>query len=113
MDRADDRPGGRVRRLSAVPQHRADAYRVRPAAAKLANVALWWSALPTEEQEDQRNVDRFVESTEAVLAAENAAWLQEMEQALGDLRDRQVTEDADRSTGSGRTKPAAPGRMAE
>jgi hypothetical protein len=59
------------------------------AAAELDNVILWWSSLSTGERADQVNIDRLVDSTENVLAAENSAWLQQMENVLEGLRERQ------------------------
>jgi hypothetical protein len=60
------------------------------AAAELDNVVLWWSSLSAEERADQVNIDLLVNATETVLAAENAAWLQQMENVLVGLREQQT-----------------------
>ena len=60
------------------------------AAAELDNVILWWSSLSAEERADQVNIDLLVDATETVLAAENAAWLQQMENVLVGLREQQA-----------------------
>lgn len=65
------------------------------AANQLANVDLWWSALTTEEARDPRNLDRLVESTEAILTTENRAWRQQMEEALQDIMRRQFPDGGD------------------
>jgi hypothetical protein len=59
------------------------------AETELANVEGWWNALPPEEQAQARNIDRLVNETESVLAAENASWVQQMKNALAELRTKQ------------------------
>ena len=67
------------------------------AAAELDNVILWWSSLSAEERADQVNIDLLVDATETVLAAENAAWLQQMENVLVGLREQQAKASASMS----------------
>jgi hypothetical protein len=56
------------------------------AATDLTNAQAWWMALPAEEQADQRNIDGLVEHTESVLESELDGWVQQMKDALADLR---------------------------
>ena len=56
------------------------------AATDLTNAQAWWTALPAEEQADQRNIDGLVEHTESVLESELDGWVQQMKDALADLR---------------------------
>jgi hypothetical protein len=81
----------------------------------LDNVKSWWTALPAEEQAKQANVDTLVKHTEDVLQSELDGWVQQMQNALAELRKDQVkapeTNDtngtvADNAPGS---KPAASG----
>jgi SLOG in TRPM, prokaryote/SMODS and SLOG-associating 2TM effector domain 1/Protein of unknown function (DUF4231) len=77
------------------------------AAAELDNVILWWSSLSTGERVDQVNIDRLVDSTENVLAAENSSWLQQMENVLEGLRERQRKENVARVGETQNGEPAA------
>jgi hypothetical protein len=52
------------------------------AAFELTNIATWWSALSAAERRDARYFETLVASTEAILAAEHAAWLQQTEDAI-------------------------------
>lgn len=65
------------------------------AASNLDNVKSWWSALPAEEQAKQTAVDTLVDQTERVLQAEVDGWVQQMQNALAELRkgQPQTTED--------------------
>jgi hypothetical protein len=54
----------------------------------LANVKGWWLALSAEEQSQQENIDSLVEHTEQVLEAELSGWVQQMQNALAELRRR-------------------------
>ncbi|MCW3107373.1 MAG: hypothetical protein JWQ09_1879 [Segetibacter sp.] len=55
----------------------------------LSNVKGWWNALSAEEQADQKNIDSLVEHTEQVLQSELDGWIQQMQNALAELRDSQ------------------------
>ncbi len=56
------------------------------AATDLANVKAWWNALSAEEQSLPQNIDSLVEHTEQVLQSEMDGWVQEMQNALAELR---------------------------
>ena len=56
------------------------------AATDLANVKAWWNALSAEEQARQENIDSLVEHTEQVLQTELDGWVQQMQNALAELR---------------------------
>ena len=60
------------------------------AATDLVNVQGWWTALPLEERANQQNVDKLVEYTEKILASELTGWVQEMRDALAELRTQQA-----------------------
>ena len=52
----------------------------------LDNVKSWWTALPAAEQAKQENVDTLVDHTEQVLQSELDGWVQQMQNALAELR---------------------------
>lgn len=56
------------------------------AATDLENVKSWWTALPAEEQAKQKNVTTLVDHTEHVLQSELDGWVQQMQNALAELR---------------------------
>ncbi len=56
------------------------------AATDLLNVRNWWNALSAEEQARQINIDSLVEHTEQVLQSELDGWIQQMQNALAELR---------------------------
>jgi hypothetical protein len=56
------------------------------AATDLSNVKTWWEALSAEEQSLQENIDSLVEHTEQVLQSELDGWVQQMQDALAELR---------------------------
>ena len=58
-------------------------------ATDLTNVKGWWNALSAEEQANQKNIDSLVEHTEQVLQSELDGWIQQMQNALAELRDSQ------------------------
>lgn len=82
----------------------------------LSNVKAWWNALSAEEQADQKNIDSLVEHTEQVLQSELDGWIQQMQNALAELRDSQKKyekstkeEDATKASPDGEfSKSAAP-----
>lgn len=56
------------------------------AATNLSNVRAWWDALPAHAQANQVNIDSLVEHTEQVLQFELDGWIQQMQNALAELR---------------------------
>ncbi|MGH9933196.1 MAG: DUF4231 domain-containing protein, partial [Pyrinomonadaceae bacterium] len=56
----------------------------------LENVRSWWTALPGEDQAKQENVDTLVKHTEDVLQSETDGWVQQMQNALAELRKDQA-----------------------
>ena len=60
-------------------------------ATDLANVKSWWKALPPEEQAKQANIDILVDHTEQVLQSELDGWVQQMQNALAEMRKGQPT----------------------
>lgn len=68
------------------------------AATDFANVKAWWVALSAEEQSRQENIDSLVEHTEQVLESELDGWVQQMQNALAELRKDQepATEDKEK-----------------
>ena len=59
-------------------------------ATDLANVKAWWNALSAADQSQQKNIDSLVEHTEQVLQFELDGWVQQMQNALAELRKDQV-----------------------
>jgi hypothetical protein len=60
------------------------------AATDLANVRAWWLALSAEEQAEQQNIDSLVDHTEQVLQSELDGWVQQMQNSLAELREKQA-----------------------
>ena len=58
-------------------------------ATDLENVKSWWTALTADEQAKQENVTALVNHTEQVLESELDGWVQQMQDALANLRDSQ------------------------
>jgi len=67
--------------------------RYNQTATDLANVERWWMALSAEEQADPANIDKLVGQTEATLYSEHAAWVQDMQDAMAELRAEQTNEE--------------------
>ncbi len=61
------------------------------AATDLENVRAWWNALSAEQQASQVNIDSLVAHTEQVLQSELDGWIQQMQNALAELRKDQGT----------------------
>lgn len=59
-------------------------------ATDLANVRGWWTALPAEKHEE--NLDNLVAYTEKIIRSELTGWVQEMQDALAELRAEQSGE---------------------
>ena len=62
------------------------------AATDLANVKAWWTALSYKEKADPKNTDMLVGNAEKILQSELLGWVQQMEDALAELRAQQVRE---------------------
>lgn len=76
-------------------------------ATDLANVKTWWNALSAQEQALQRNIDSLVEHTEQVLQSELDGWVQQMQNALAELRKGHEPA-PEREEGRERKSPAPP-----
>ena len=57
----------------------------------LANIKGWWNALSFQDQQLQDNISTLVEQTEQVLQVEMDGWIQQMQNALAELRKNQET----------------------
>lgn len=64
--------------------------RYNQTATDLMNVQNWWMALSPEEQANPENLDKLVGQTETTIHSEHAAWVQEMQDALAELRAEQT-----------------------
>jgi hypothetical protein len=60
------------------------------AATDLENVKAWWIALLPEQQADLQNINKLVIHTEHVLETEHDGWVQQMQDALEALREKQT-----------------------
>jgi hypothetical protein len=58
----------------------------------LKNVREWWEALSPMERENPENIRRLVTVTEKLLRTELVGWVQEMQDALDELREEQQSE---------------------
>jgi hypothetical protein len=78
------------------------------AATDLDNVRSWWTALPAADQTKQANVDVLVDHTERVLQSEMDGWVQQMQNALAELRKGQekAPENAQPATGPDPNEPS-------
>ncbi len=56
------------------------------AATDLDSIKAWWLALPPHEQTRPSTVDRLVERAEHIMRAEQAGWVQEMQDAMTELQ---------------------------
>jgi hypothetical protein len=61
------------------------------AATDLTAIRAWWYALPSRDQDLQANIDRLVERSERIMRAEHSGWVQEMQDAMTQLRLEQAT----------------------
>ena len=75
-------------------------------ATDLANVKAWWTALPPEEQAKQANLDTLVDHTEQVLQSELDGWVQQMQNALAELRKGQAQASEKEEPQGGDSAPA-------
>jgi hypothetical protein len=81
-------------------------------ATDLANVQSWWMALPDDEQKDRKKVNNLVDFTEKILASESTGWVQQMQNALANLREGEAGDQngagsASAATVQGNTRPPA------
>lgn len=60
-------------------------------ATDLANIRAWWNALTAEEQASKTNIASLVKHTEQVLQTELNGWIQQMQNALAELRKGQAS----------------------
>jgi len=80
------------------------------ASANLETIRRWWTALPEDERLQATNVDRLVDQSERVMHAESAGWVQDMHDAMTELRNQQErTED---EGAAGAVDPRAPATRA-
>ena len=71
------------------------------ASTDLSAIRAWWYALAPTEQRKQANIDRLVERAERIMRAENAGWVQEMQDAMTQLRLDQALEQSGGGGGGG------------
>jgi hypothetical protein len=83
------------------------------AATDLDNVKAWWTALPAGEQAKQENVDTLVRHTEQVLESELDGWVQQMQNALAELRKSQTPAPESEEPKGGKHPDAVPATEAE
>jgi len=77
--------------------------RYNQTATDLANVRSWWVALSAEEQADPKNIDKLVGQSETTIHSEHAAWVQEMQDAMAELRAEQTDEESQTSKDDGQS----------
>lgn len=66
--------------------------RYNQTATELSSIRSWWVALSSEEKADPANLDKLVGQTETTIHSEHAAWVQEMQEAMAELRAEQAEE---------------------
>ncbi len=71
------------------------------AASDLGAIRAWWNALPATDQDLQANIDRLVERSERIMRAEHSGWVQEMQDAMTQLRLEQATSAQGEPAGGG------------
>ena len=80
------------------------------AATDLAAIKAWWLALPPDAQLRQENIDRLVTRAERIMRSELTGWVQEMQDAMTQLRlEQQAEAERERDQPAG-SRSAAPGR---
>jgi hypothetical protein len=82
------------------------------ASTDLSAIRAWWYALAPTEQAKQANVDRLVEQAERIMRAEHAGWVQEMQDAMTQLRLDQAHEASGGGAGGG-ARAGTPGKDAD
>ncbi len=66
--------------------------RYNQTAAELTSLRSWWIALSAEEQANPANFSQLVDQTETTIHSEHAAWVQEMQDSMAELRAAQQSE---------------------
>jgi len=64
------------------------------AASDLETIRRWWVSLRPEGKTERVNIDRLVDQAERVMRSESAGWIQEMHDAMAELRRQQDAADA-------------------
>jgi signal transduction histidine kinase len=65
----------------------------------LLNVELWWQTLAPAAKQNPKSIRKLVETTEDILAREQSGWVQNMQDALSQLRQEFTEEEQQDSTG--------------
>ncbi len=73
--------------------------RYNQTATDLDNIERWWVALSAEEQAYPENLDKLVGQTETSIYSEHAAWVQDMQDAMAELRAEETGEEAGKAKG--------------
>jgi hypothetical protein len=74
--------------------------RYNQTATDLSNVRSWWVALSAEEQADPVNINKLVAQTETTIHSEHSAWVQEMQDAMAELRAEQTSSEGQDQNGT-------------
>ena len=69
------------------------------AATDLSSIRAWWVALSPADQSRQETTDRLVDQAERIMRAEHTGWVQEMQDAMTQLRLEQAGEATSNGTG--------------
>ncbi len=81
--------------------------RYNQTATDLDNIRRWWVSLSAQEQADPANLDKLVGQTETSVHSEHAAWIQDMQDAMSEVRAEQSGDEANKSNKSkSETAPA-------
>lgn len=78
------------------------------ASANLETIRRWWIALPDEDRVKRRSVNRLVEQSERILQSESAGWVQDMHDAMTELRSQQERADDEQAVSEGDASSADP-----
>jgi hypothetical protein len=82
------------------------------AATDLAAIKAWWLALPPDEQLRQDTIDRLVTRAERIMQAELTGWVQQMQDAMTQLRLEQQARAAEEEQPTTRPRPSQAGKRA-
>jgi hypothetical protein len=80
------------------------------AATDLAAIKAWWLALPPDEQLRQDTIDRLVTRAERIMQAELTGWVQQMQDAMTQLRLEQQARAAEEEQPTTRPRPGQAGK---
>jgi hypothetical protein len=69
------------------------------AATDLSSIRAWWVALSPADQSRQETTDRLVDQAERIMRAEHVGWVQEMQDAMTQLRLEQAGDATSDDTG--------------